>query len=295
MSRTASNLLNLALLGGGAVVWMAVSRPLGQDDALKLPPNPFGVKCSPYGEVFAMAMQGPIDTYWHGGDECHDENCTNPEHHHHHGETADHDHDHEEEAVPPTLGGKIDHFLAELDEAIETRTNPKEASPAQKFSQRRAVEDKLRFAYELDPSHYGNYNSYHFFLTEPSIGTRPELTPGAIKLAEATIRYCLARNDDPRPSLTAAAAANNEMELMFLTPERYPTQDMRKVLAIADFCLARHHEIRAEWERTGEWTLISAQRQEEIKQREQFVTHVRDSSEATILRLEGKAQPQAFN
>ncbi|MFD0894093.1 hypothetical protein KBB96_02875 [Luteolibacter ambystomatis] len=290
-----SKLLNVALLGGGALVWLAASRPLGQDDSLKLPPNPFGVKCSPYGEVFAMAMQGPIDTYWHGGEECHDENCTDPSHHHHHDGDADHDHEHEAEVVPATLSGRVDQFLAELDEAVEARTNPKEASPAQKFSQRRAVEDKLRFAYELDPSHYGNYASYHFFLTEPSIGTRPELTPGAIKLADATIRYCLARNDDPRPSLTAALAAENQLELMFLTPERYPTQDMRKVLAVLDLSLARHHEIRAEWERTGEWALISTQRQQEIAQREQFVTKIRETAEATILRLEGKTSPQAFN
>ncbi|MGC4017624.1 MAG: hypothetical protein QM755_24375 [Luteolibacter sp.] len=293
MSSVASNSLNLALLGGGVAVALAATWPLGKDDTLKMPSNPFGVKCSPYGEVFAMAMQGPIDTYWHGGEDCHDENCTNPEHHHHDG-GAEH-HEEEKEVVPTTFGARLDHFLAELDEAVETRTNRKEPSPAQKFYLRREVEDKLRFAYDLDPSHYGNYNSYFFFLTEPSVGTRPELTQGAIKLTENTIRYCLSKNDDPRPPLTAAAACYNELMVMFNTPERYATEDMRKILSLMDISIARHAEIRAAWEESGLWTELSDERRQEIQERVHYATKSREAAEVTILRLEGKSQPQAVN
>jgi hypothetical protein len=84
-------------------------------------------------------------------------------------------------------------LLTSLEKASEIRTNPKSASEAHKRYLRRQVENKLRFAYQLDPAHYANYNSLHFFLTEPALGTRPELTPSAAKLAEDTINTASSR------------------------------------------------------------------------------------------------------
>jgi len=292
MFRPSSNVLTFSLLGLGAVAWFAASRPLTEDTSLRIPSNPLGVKRSPYGEVFAMAMQGPIDTYWHGGDECHDENCTNPAHHHHH-EEAETPEQHaaelaEAKAQSHPLDERFTSFLNELNEISEQRTNPREPTPGQLFARRREIENKLRFAYELDPSHYGNYNTYHLFLTEPDLGTRPVLTPAAVKLAQETIDYCLRRDDDPRPALTAAAAAENELDLMFQLPYKYKTSELRKVLAVVDYSLVRHQEIAHRWIASGDWARLSQQRQDEIAERYRFVSRIRDADESTILRLEGK-------
>ncbi|BCU78245.1 hypothetical protein [Luteolibacter sp. LG18] len=287
MRRPSSNTLTYLLLGTGAAAWIVTSRPLVGEDSLCIPSNPFGVKRSPYGEVFAMAMQGPIDTYWHGGEDCHDPGCTNPEHHH----------------IDPSMpvaaaapsstpdrpwAERFHAWLDRLSKVSEQRTNPKPASPAQRFAIRREIEDKLRFAYELDPSHYANYNAYHLFLTEPELGTRPELTPMAAKLADKTIQYCLQVSDDPRPSLTAASAGENEILLMFNQPQRFTTAQMRQVLGVIDYSLARHRQLADLWTATGNWELVSPLRREEITERYKFVVNIRNSAEATILRLEGK-------
>ncbi|RYD35682.1 MAG: hypothetical protein EOP85_18820, partial [Verrucomicrobiaceae bacterium] len=185
MSRIRTNAISCCLIGGGVLAWSFAARSLVDDKDLNMPVNPLGINGSPYGEVFAMAMQGPIDTYFHGfwtsGDE----------------------HKHEEgkpcgsckETTGTSSKGHVDlksgfqGFITSLDNVSELRTNPKAATDAHKFYLRRQIEDKLRFAYQLDPSHYANYTSLHFFLTEPQLGTRPQLTPAAAKLAEDTINY----------------------------------------------------------------------------------------------------------
>lgn len=302
MSRLTSNILSASLIGVGALAWTMNSRPLSGEPSMLIPSNPMGIKKSPYGEVFAMAMQGPIDLYWHAG----------AEDGHDHEDHADHDHgdDHDHGLCDGGSGGDcpscesskhlaqaakeaggLRGFLTELNEVANTKTNPKAATKAHLFDMRRQIENKLRFAYELDPSHYGNYNSYHFFLTEPQLGTRPELTPGAAKLADETIDYCLRRSDDPRPALTAASAAENELELMFNDPKKFTFDQMRNRLAIVDYSLARHQELSRQWIENGNWELISPMRQEEIANRFKFLARVRDAAEGTIQRLEGKPNP----
>lgn len=254
------------------------------DKSLITPVNPFGINTSPYGEVLAMAMQGSIDTYWHSGIE----EATS----HSHGEHQTDDHSHPNEASG--IRGQLLTFLDGLAEASTKRTNPKPASRAQTFNTRRKIEDKLRFAYQLDPAHYANYNSYHFFLTQPELGTRPQLTPQAAGLADKTIRYCLEKNDDPRPALTAAAAAGNLLELMFndraVGNAHFSTSVMRDYLGLMDQCIGRHRQISGQWKATGQWDLISPQRKQEAEDRLTFTLKIRDAAESTILRLE-QGQP----
>ena len=279
--------LSIGLIAAGALAYAIPAGSLAADTSLDAPVNPFGINTSPYGEVLAMAMQGPIDTYWHKGME-----DTGPATQDPHGDHAGHDYAaHKAPPRPPGVLG----FLESLSEAVNRRTNPKPASKAQEFTARRQIENKLRFAYELDPAHYANYNTYHFFLTEPQLGTRPELTPGAAKLAERTINYCLTRTDDPRPALTAAAATENMLDLMFkdrLNPEsRFTTGDMRGCLVLLDQCLARYQAIAAHWEATGNWSLLSPQRRSECQERFYFIKKVRESAETTIVRFERNASP----
>jgi hypothetical protein len=284
MSRIPSIATSTCLIGAGVIAWAFAGRPLVSNPDIKVPLNPLGINGSPYGEVFAMAMQGSIDTSFHGVmksapghrhqdvDSC--ETCAKS------GKTA------------PPVRTNFHNLLTTLERATQVRTNPKSASEAFKLYLRRQVEDKLRFAYKLDPSHYANYNSLHLFLTEPQLGTRPELTPSAAKLAEETIHYCLAKNDDPRPALTAAAATSNILELMFndrMNAEpKFSTDQMRQYLGLLDHCINRYVSISQQWDESKNWDLLSPERITECDERLHFIGKFREAAVGTIERFEGK-------
>lgn len=303
MSRISTHAISLCLIGTGMLAWTLAGRPLITNPDLDVPLNPLGINGSPYGEVFAMAMQGPINTYTemglHGQGHDHPDGETCDDHNHDHadGETCDAQ-DHDAAAKPaPAAEPSFEKFLTSLQVAARARTNPYAASEALKRHLRRQAEDKLRFAYQLDPAHYGNYNTLHFFLTEPSVGTRPQLTPSAAKLAQDTIQYCLKQESDPRPALTAAAAATNMLQLMFedqKTPApKFSTAQMRQILSVLDHSLARYDTIAKHWDLTKNWALLSPQRIAECDERFLFICKIRDASEKTIIRFESKLQPQA--
>lgn len=292
MSRLSSHVISTALMGAGGLAWVFAGRPLLANPDLNAPLNPFGINGSPYGEVFAMAMQGPIDTYFDAGMAGNPSPTAA-------GEEVD-VHEPAANATTKTQTGptswrlRLGNLLHSLDKASVARTNPKAPSEALKRHLRRDAEDKLRFAYQLDPAHYGNYNSLHFFLTEPAVGTHPELTPSAAKLAQDTIEYCLRQEHDPRPALTAAAAATNILHLMFSDQHnnspRYNTTQMRQCLTLLDQCTARYVATSREWDESKNWELLSPQRITECEMRFQFIGKIRDAAEKTIIRLEHEAQ-----
>jgi len=292
MSRLTSIALTSGLIGTGALVWIVTGRPLTANADLDVPLNPLGINRSPYGEVIAMAMQGPVDTFFDAGMAGGADPGTSqaapeaaPE--------APAKTTNQAEAAVPSWNARLGALVSSLEEASVARTNPKGASATLKRYLRRQAEDKLRFAYQLDPAHYGNYNALHFFLTEPAIGTRPELTPSAAKLAEDTIQYCLRQDQDPRPALTAAAAATNILHLMFddrhnATP-KFTTAQMRQCLALLDHCLARYTSIATDWTESKQWDLLSPQRIAECQERAHFIGKIRDAAEKTILNFEAAA------
>lgn len=296
MSRIPSIAITTGLIGSGVLAWAFAGRPLVENPELKSPLNPLGINRSPYGEVFAMAMQGPIDTHFNEGF------FSRASHQLQDGVESDAGTKEEaaQEADQPLVKSKASlqsrwrGMVTSLSKVSEVRTNPKAASEALKRHLRREAEDKLRFAYQLDPSHYANYNSLHFFLTEPSIGTRPELTPSAAKLAEETIQYCLRQDNDPRPALTAAAACTNILHLMFADLQsdspKYSPGQMRQCLNLLDHCIARYVMIARQWDETKNWELLSPERISECDERFNFITKIRDAAEKTILRLENDSQ-----
>jgi hypothetical protein len=325
--RSYSNIISICLIGFGMLTWALTSRSLVENSDLDVPFNPLGIKRSPYGEVFAMAMQTPIDSYFHAamgeeghnhgpGEKCtdactapkekhvHDENCkhdhsSDSEDEHVHDESCKHDHvapkeNKEAEAQEATpLNAKLLGLIGSMDEVRHLRTNPKPADEGMKFHHRRETENKLRFAYELDPSHYGNYNSLHFFLTEPQFGTRPHLTPTAAKLAKDTVNYCLSQENDPRPALTAAAACANVLHLLF-TDHNYnksstvTAAQMREILNLYDYCLIRYNTIAKQWDESKNWDLLSPMRVAECKARYSFVRKIRDAAAETVVRIENE-------
>lgn len=273
----------ICLVAAGLCAWYVSGRVILRHPALDVPLNPFGIQRSPYGEVFAMALQGPIDTHFHSAW------FAGKPHQHQPGAHCDSCQLSEQRNPSGQSSNRLAGLLASLEVAHETRTNPKSTSEAHKRYLRRQVEDKLRFAYQLDPSHYGNYNSLHFFLTEPQLGTRPELTPSAAKLAEETIQYCLKQTNDPRPALTAAAASCNILELMFNDQHqpkpKFSISQMRQYLNMLDYCLMRFERESALWDEFNHWQLLSPQRVQECQERHQFIQTFRRTAAATIDRL----------
>lgn len=304
MTRIQTHSISLGLIGSGVIAWAFAGQLLTADHGLKVPLNPMGINGGPYGEVLAMAMQEPINTYSEIG-------IIGQAHHHGDGKKCDgHDHGdgvecdgHDNHASGaksnPAPKHSFKQFLTSLEEATEARTNPYGAGEALKRHLRRQAEDKLRFAYKLDPSHYGNYNALHFFLTEPAVSTRPQLTRAAAKLAEDTIQYSLKQENDPRAALTAAAAATNILQLMFedykdATP-KFSIPQMRQFLGVLDYSLARYETLAKRWDESKNWQLLSPQRITECDDRFHFITKVREISEKTIVRLERGLQNQVAN
>jgi hypothetical protein len=278
------NIISIALIGCGVAGFAVASKPLLASKEADAPLNVLGINHSPYGEVFAMAMQGPIDTHFHATEAqrhvC-DKHCE-------HGKP-----DEDNTAANAGFNDHLRVFIEGMGAGLTERTNPRGASKAHKFYLRREIENKLRFAYNLDPGHYGNYNAYHFFLTEPELGTRPELTPHAAKLAQDTINYCLNQRNDPRQALTAAAAAGNVIELMFndrhVNPDkpRFTTRQMKDVLKVMDQSIGLYAHLANEWADNGLWANLSELRLAETQERFNFVLKIRDSQEQAIRRLEG--------
>lgn len=292
--KSISNIISIALIGGGAAGFAIASKPLLKNKEADVPLNVLGINRSPYGEVFAMAMQGPIDTYFHAA-EAKSHSCDDPDHcQHHHIESS------QDLTIDKYTGldDRLRNFIDGMGKGLVERTNPKAATDGHKFFIRRGIEDKLRFAYNLDPGHYGNYNAYHFFLTEPQLGTRPELTPTAAKLAQETISYCLAQRNDPRQALTAAAAAGNVIDLMFNDRQVHPeepnfsTKQMRDVLQVMDQAIGLYSHLSNEWASDGQWENLSELRLAEVEERFKFVLKIRQSQGEAIRRLEGLPNEQ---
>lgn len=282
--------INLTLAVSGVALWSFGAGRLAAGGDFNYRPNPLGLKMSPYGQVIALAVQGGIDSDWHGADKpVGGKACSSCGHHHGAGEA-------QEACGQASAAVKADATLVErLENAVTERTNPRPATRGHKFYLRRQVEDRLRFAFELDPSNYANYNSYHLFLTEPAVGTRRVLTSRVMELARLTIAYSLREESDPRPALTAASAAGNILELMFLHRESHSVAEMREQLQILDFALDRHRKLATGWIESGDFQRLSAARQAEMLERLRFVTKVREAAVSTIDRLSATAPDQASN
>ncbi|MBB5352363.1 hypothetical protein HNR46_002608 [Haloferula luteola] len=306
-----STLVSLTLAVSGGSLWAWSAQQLDTKGRFESHPNPLGIQRSPYGQVIAMAFQAPVDKDWHGGIEIHEhdhDHAPDPDHDHdheeahsdHHDDGHDHDHDHDHEeahsddhdhegdsagTTPESLP-----FLERLERAVSHRNNPRAPTAAHQFYIRQQIEKKLRFAYNLDPSHYANYASYHLFLKESSLGTStlkgPQKIRHMVALAENTIRYGLNDNTgDPRPALTASAAAYNVLELMIEDePDSYTAADFDRPLTVLNFCLKRHLDLLELSRQSGLWDLLSSARQEEILQRGNLGLKLRDSALATLNR-----------
>jgi hypothetical protein len=285
-----SKFTTFALLGLGVIAWAFAGQSLLKTRELVAPLNFMGINRSPYGEILAMAMQGPIDTQFQavklfGGSQY---------------DTWMSSQAKTKNTRPlPKLGSSVSDSMFNLVDFLgkteQISTNPRLPSEAHKLHLRRQAEDKLRFAYGLDPSHYGNYAVLHFFLVE-GLTTHDRSDKAIIKLTDDTIQYCLGKNDDPRRALTACSASIQMIHLMFEDRGRNPkgpwmftVEQMRKYLITLDQSIAHYQKLDQKWQDSKSWNNLSPYRIAECQERINFTCKLRDAAETAIVSLEKEA------
>jgi hypothetical protein len=131
--------INISLAVTGVALWSYGANRLASEGDFDYRPNPLGLKMSPYGQVIALAVQGGIDSDWHGTEaRTGDHACS----------ACGHDHGTEESSCASAKKSAADDksFIGKIEEAVAERTNPRPATHGHKFYLRRQVEDRLRFS-----------------------------------------------------------------------------------------------------------------------------------------------------
>ena len=228
----------------GAVLWIGMASKFKSEQKLSYEPNVACIKGSPYGKIFALAIQGPIDVYWHEG-ENHQHSAINRHHHHdgcsdgcqghHHGSEAAVEFNQEGE----TLQSLKDN-LKRLEAATFQRNNSKPLAPIHKQHLQDVIEDKLHLAYKLDPANYANYGNYHLYLSTSNLGREEANDAAALALAEQTLMVCKKDKVDPASWVTAASAAYNVAYYIAQNHQTHNVTEAKASLAEFDHCIDQY-------------------------------------------------------
>jgi len=276
------SLASTALVAVGAWVWLSLA--LRDRGGLDMTPNIASIGMSPYGKTLALVVQGPIDAYWHVGEDDHD--------HEHEAGEADcpecaekKQAEHQAQASEGPVLVRAKAFVEELTHCAQARNNPHGQTEAHKRYLRRQIENKLSSAYWLDPSNYANYNAYHLFLTESALGTREHSLADVLALCDQTRAYVEREKINPEPWLTAASALLAKMELVFLHRNTMPEARETMARSIDDmgFCLNRYVFLRDCQVAAQRWTEVSEPRREVMEQRHQMLDRLLEAQK-TILK-----------
>ncbi len=313
-------IFGLVFLGGLLGFGVMSKNLLDQGIRPKKKPNVAALKGSPFGKLFAIAMQGPVEKYHHKGEiHEHSEDCgedcskthesdtdetatsyecqhckehaSDPNHKHEeclecsyeefaakeaeeghvHGPDCGHDHAEDTKGdaktkklnVPellPIIGKdvRVD-AMARLKNAYKIRdfrTNPVPLSAAHDFYLRREFEDKLQYAYELDPANYTNFSSYNMIVKEFQQSTRVKDFTYSFKLSKQTIDYCKTKPDDIFAQLTGAAAAHDAMSIFFFTKEFNRKEEAAYFVGEMEKFMQRFQVVKQEMIDNGRWQKI---------------------------------------
>lgn len=276
-------------------MWVLAGAKLAdsKNNVLEFQPNILAIKGSPIGKTIALAIQGDIDNAWHEGEsnpyETHDH--SNCEHDHgvcshddepvkDHG-SCDHDHghcehDHGTHAETPSsdswLRGQVDHMTA----SIYTSNSPFELTERHRKHIRENVEQKIAFAYSLDPENYLNYNALHLFY-ETTLGNDVKSADQLIELADKTRAGIREYTLDPEPWTTAASTQVNICGVI-LNQLGLEGREQQFVDHLNDMrnCLIHFDLLRQEKIRNGSWEKIAGPRRNQMVER--FLLMVKEHS-----------------
>ena len=318
----------LALFAGVAL-WAGYAKQFNAEGKFEYEPNVACVKGSPYGKVLALAMQGEIDFYWHDGSSHEHAETLNAAHHHgdghHHNHGhGDHSHEHspshdfqteqvsehdagceccpgespQEETIveekPKPLRERAKKAIKMMAATAHRRTDNKPLSPAHRKYLQESIEDKLRLAYELDPSNYTNYGNYHLFIATTTYGRNAADDDEAVKLARRTLEFCKKDQVDPGSWVTAASAAYNIVFHIGRYHEQFTVAEAKASLAEFDFCVRKYHELLDQAIEEGR--IASEQRYEEMLTRVKYLGKLRYAQGAYMKRMmSSKMATQASN
>lgn len=304
------------LLGIG--LWVGFSIHLNNVKTLDYDVNPACVKGSPYGKVLALAMQGPIDLYWHNGETHESAEILDKEHQHadgtvhshtdHNEEVDDHaDHgdvifeasaenkqetlaENKQEALPKAVEKKavtkvLKGEIKLMGATAKRKTDGSPLSRAHGQHLQSVIEDKLRLAYELDPTNYTNYGNLHLFFSV-NLGKTAYDDSKAQKLAIETLEICKKEEVDPAPWLTATSAAYNIVFHIGRYHNEYTEKDAKASLDEFDKCAAVFEEMLNDAVINGR--VVSKERLEEFQKRVKYLRKLRHAQGVYMKRMMSK-------
>lgn len=310
MNATAKKLAMLTTLLAGVALWGGYAQRFNSEGKFEYEPNVACLKGSPYGKVLALAMQGSIDFYWHKGASHEHSEVLNAENGHHEGcpDGCDHDHasvahdfqvehEHGEGCGCPGHSGqaavagegadplreRAKRLIKEMAATAHRRTDNKPLSPAHEKYLQGVTEDKLRLAYELDPSNYTNYGNYHLFIATTNFGKEDADDAAAVALARRTLAYCKQDNVDPASWVTAASAAYNIVFHIGQHYQDFTIPEAKASLAEFDHCVQRYHELLEK--AVAEGRIVSETRYREMAERIRYLGKLREAQGVYMKRV----------
>lgn len=183
-------------------------------------------------------------------------------------------------------------YLGHLSALKIVRTNPNVMSEAHVRWAKRKVESQLLRSYNMDPTHYGAYNSYHLFLTVHDFGGTPETRKHAETIARHTVAHVMHEKENPEPWLTAASAMMNvyllKTEKFQTAGEKIPLEILKEYEKKIGYCLQQFEKLQEKAEESGVWDNLTMARQQEISERYLFQTRTFEPFPALIARREAQ-------
>jgi len=271
----------------GVGLWGGMAKKFNAADELSYEPNVACVKGSPYGKVLGLAMQGPIDFYWHKGKTHEDavilKDSSNK---HQHGEDCGCD----AHANNQPVDKKSDPICTRAKQQIKRmvanthrQTNGQPLSPQHEKYLQGVTEDKLKLAYELDPSNYTNYGNYHLFIATTTFGKDDFDDHKAVELAKKTLEFCKRDSVDPASWITAASAAYNIVFHIGRYHNQFTIAEAKTSLVDFDFCISEYQRLRGEAFEEGH--IISEDRLAEMNERARFLSKLRAAQGVYMKRM----------
>jgi len=235
----------------GLGLWGVFALQLQEDDQLDFEPNIACINGSPYGKILVLVMQGSISTYFHEGQRHEDAEFLKADdggsghEEHEHGEDCGcdaHANAEKEKAVPavPPAHVRAKRYIRTLDAYTHRKTDGYVLTPAHRKYLQVITEDKLRFAYELDPSNRTNYEGLYLYLATNSLGRSEANSEAALALARRTLAYSKREDVDPNSLLTAASAAYDIGFYISQHPDQFTMEEAMASLAEYRACLEKY-------------------------------------------------------
>lgn len=173
--------------------------------------------------------------------------------------------------------------IAKMSAWVNRNTSGKPRTPMHEKYIQGVTEDKLRLAYELDPTNYTNYGNYHLFLSMNDLGKSEGDPEKALKLAKKTLAICKKNEMDPTAWLTAASAAYNIVYHIGRNYESYSIPEAKASLAEFDFCMERFQQLVDAAALEGR--IPSQARYDEMNERVKFLNRLRKDQGVYMKRM----------